>query len=63
MTLFTELALSRLRRGGMGSSSGLKKMVGLGGLPFSGERCVGDKSGEANGDVKVLTKLFTLSRF
>jgi len=63
MMLFTELALSRLRRRGAGSSSGLKKMVGLEGLPFSRGRCTGDEGGEANGDVKVLTKLFTLSRF
>jgi hypothetical protein len=63
MTLFTELALSRFRRGGTDSSSGLKKMVELEGLPFSGGGCAGDVGGEANGDVKVFTKLFTLSRF
>lgn len=38
-------------------------MTGLGGLPVSGWRCAGDGSGDANGDVKVLAKLFTLSRF
>jgi len=63
MKLFTELALSRLRRRGAESSSGLKKMVGLEGLPFSRGRCAGDEGGEANGDAKVFTKLFTLSRF
>lgn len=63
MKLFTELVLSRLRRRGAESSSGLKKMVGLEGLPFSRGRCTGDEGGEANGDAKVFTKLFTLSRF
>jgi len=42
MTLFIELALSLLRREGAGSSSGLKKIVGLEGLPFSGGRRTGD---------------------
>ena len=34
-------------------------MVGLEGLPFSEGGCAGVRSGEANGDVKVFTKLFT----
>lgn len=66
MMTFTELTLSRLRRGeGAGSSSGLEDMIGLQeGLPFSeGEgRYAGDGSGEANGDANVFTKLFTRSR-
>jgi len=62
MMPFTELTLSRLRSGeGAGSSSRLEDMVGLEGPPVSGGSA-GDGSGEANGDVKVLTRLFTLSR-
>ena len=64
MMLFTESTLSRLRSGdGAGSSSGLKEVVKLGGLPVSGGRIAGEGDGEANGELIVLTKLFTRSRF
>ena len=64
MMLFTESTLSRLRRGdGAGSSSGLKEVVELEGLPVSGGRIAGEGDGEANGDLIVFTRLFTLSRF
>ena len=64
MMLFTESTLSRLRSGdGAGSSSGLKEVVELEGLPVSGGRIVGEGDGEANGDLIVFTRLFTLSRF
>jgi hypothetical protein len=59
MRPFTELAVSRSQRGWAGPSPGPKKMVELEGLPFSGGRC----AGEANDDVGIFTKLFTLSRF
>ena len=63
MRLFTESTLSRLRSGGrVGSSSGLKETVELGGLPVSGGRIAGGGDGEANGDLIVFTRLFTLSR-
>jgi hypothetical protein len=63
MIFLTELTLSRLRRGeGAGSSSGLKNMIGLEGLPFSGGRCFGVGGGETKGDAMVFTKLFTRSR-
>ena len=64
MMLFTESTLSRLRSGdGAGSSSGLKEVVELEGLPASGGRSAGEGDGEANGDLIVFTRLFTLSRF
>jgi len=63
MMPFTELTLSRLRSEGEDSRSGLKEMVGLEGLLVFGGRIAGDGSGEANGDVKGFTRLFTLSRF
>jgi len=64
MMLFTESTLSRLRSGdGAGSSSGLKEVVELEGLPISGERSAGEGEGEANGDLIVFTRLLTLSRF
>jgi len=65
MMLFTESTLSRLLSGGgAGSSSGLKEVVELEGLPVPGGRSGGGEGGgEANGDLIVFTKLFTLSRF
>ena len=57
MVPFTELALSRLRRGEVSLSMGRK------GLSVSGGRNGGGGIEEANGDVKVFTRLFTLSRF
>ena len=58
MMPFVELALSRLRREGELSGS-----VGIRGLSFSCGRNGGGGKGEANGDAKVLTRLFTLPRF
>ena len=64
MKLLTELTLPRLRsREGEDSSSGLKEMRGLGGLPVSGGKYAGDGCGEANGDPRDFTKLLALSRF
>ena len=64
MMLLTELSLSRLRRiEGPGSGSGLKETVGFNGLPVSVGRRAGDGVGEAKGDARCFTKLFTLSRF
>ena len=63
MMLLTELTLPRLRsREGEESSSELKEMVGLEGLPESGGRKAGDGCGEANGDLRDFTRLLTLSR-
>ena len=56
MMLLTELTLPRLQsREGEESSSGLKEMRGLGGLPVSGGRYAGDGCGEANGDARDFT--------
>jgi len=64
ITLLTELPLSRLRRmAGAGSCSRLEEWMGFEELPVSGGRCAGDGLGEANGDAKCFTKLFTLARF
>jgi hypothetical protein len=63
MMLFTEFALPRLRREGARSSSGLEGMKGLDWFLVSGWRIAGEEGGEANGDVRVFTRLFTLSRF
>ena len=64
MMLPIELALSRLRRReGANSSSGLKEMMGLEGLPASWGRSAEGGCGEANGDLRDFTRLFTLSRF
>lgn len=62
ITLLTESTLSRLRsREGAGSSSGLEGILGLDGDSASGGRCGEGGCGEANGDLRVFTMLFTLS--